>query len=146
MFVLHDVASSALAGVGLLLIIYFIPDVPCGFTATLNIILSYKFYFAFSCDIKCISTTCINISIYMLVCENYIFIHIFDISFTFYISHDGYFHKNALYIKFFNNISLPDVASSLIQISNVRSDVLSVSVIVGEEAEGNKAEICTDRC
>ena len=29
MFVLPDVASSGVAGVGLLLIIFFIPDVPC---------------------------------------------------------------------------------------------------------------------
>ena len=47
MFVLPDVASSAIAGVGLVDIIFCIADVSCGFTATLNIILSYKFYFAF---------------------------------------------------------------------------------------------------
>ena len=69
MFVLPDVASSAIAGVGLVDFMFYIADVPCGFTATLNIILSYKFYFAFSYDIKCISITCMNVSIYMLVCE-----------------------------------------------------------------------------
>ena len=68
MFVLPDVASSAIAGVGLVQIICCIPDFPCGFSATLNIILSYILYFVFSYDIKCISITCMNISIYMLVC------------------------------------------------------------------------------
>ena len=80
MFVLPDVASSGIAAVGLLPIIFSILDVPCWFTATLHIILSYKFYFVFSSDIKCISIACMNISIYMLVWENYIFIDIFDIS------------------------------------------------------------------
>ena len=82
----------------------------------------------------------------MLVCENYIFIDIFDISFNFYICHDGYFHTNALYLKFFNNFSLLDVASSFIPLSNVISVVFSVSVIVSEVAEGNKVDICIDRC
>ena len=57
------------------------------------------------------------------------------------MSHDGYFHTNALYIKFFNNFSLPNVASSFISLSNVISVVFSVSVIVCEDAEGNKVEI-----
>ena len=83
MLVLPDVASTTIVDVGLLLIIFFIPDVPCGFTATLNVILSYKFYFVCSYDMTCISITCMNISIYMLVCENYIFIDIFDVSFSF---------------------------------------------------------------
>ena len=52
MFVLPDVASSAIAGVGLVDFIFCIADVPCGFTATLNIILSYKVYFDFSYDKK----------------------------------------------------------------------------------------------
>ena len=47
MFVLPDVVSSAIAGAGLVHIIFCIADVPCGFTAMLNIILSHKFYFAF---------------------------------------------------------------------------------------------------
>ena len=47
MFVLPDIASSSIAGVGLVDIVFSIKDVTCGFTATLNIILSYKFYFAF---------------------------------------------------------------------------------------------------
>ena len=63
MFVLPDVASSGVAGVVLLLIIFFIPDVPCSFTAIIHIILSYKFYFVFSYDIRCISIICMHISI-----------------------------------------------------------------------------------
>ena len=73
MFFLPDVASSAIAGVGLVHIIFCIPDVPCGFTATLTIILSYKFYFAFSYAIKCISITCINISVYVSMLELYFY-------------------------------------------------------------------------
>ena len=67
MFVLPDVASSSIAGVGLVHIVFCITDVPCGFTATLNIILSYKSDFAFY-DIKYISVTCMNMSVYMSVC------------------------------------------------------------------------------
>ena len=62
------------------------------------------------------------------------------------MSHDGCFHTNVLYIKFFNNFSLPDVASSFIPLSNIRSVPFSVCVIVSEDAEGNKVEICIDRC
>ena len=73
-----------------------------------------------------------------------------SISFTYlsiiYISYNGYFHTNALYIKFLNNFSLPDVASSVIPLSNVISIVLSVTVIVGEDTIGKKVEICIDRC
>ena len=65
MFVLPDVASSGVAGVTLLLVMFFISDVPCVFTATLHTILSYKFYFVFSYDIRCISMTCMDISIYI---------------------------------------------------------------------------------
>ena len=72
------------------------------------------------------------------------------ISFTylsiFYISHNGYFHTNALYITFLNNFSLPDVASSVIPLSNVVSIVFSVTVIVGEDTTGKKVDICIDRC
>ena len=46
MFFLPDVASSSIAGAMLVHLVFCITDVPCGFTATLNIILSYKFYFA----------------------------------------------------------------------------------------------------
>ena len=61
MFVLPDVASSGVAGVWSLLVIFFIPHVPCWFTVTLHIILSCKFYFVFSYDIRCISITCMHI-------------------------------------------------------------------------------------
>ena len=83
MFVLPDVASSGVAGVGLLLIMFFISHLPCAFTTTLHIILSYKFYVVFSYDIRCISITCMHISIYMLVCKHDIFINIFNIFFNF---------------------------------------------------------------
>ena len=73
MFVLSDVASSGIAGVGFVHIIVCIPDVPCEFTAMLNIILSYKFYFAFSYDIICISITCMNISTYISMLELYFY-------------------------------------------------------------------------
>ena len=82
----------------------------------------------------------------MLVCENDIFIDIFNIFFKFYISHNGYVHTNASYIKFLNNFCLPDVASSVTPLSNVISVVFSVTVIVGEDTTGNKVEICIDRC
>ena len=58
----------------------------------------------------------------------------------FYISHDVYFHTNVLHIKFFNNFSLPDEASSFIPLSNITSVPFSVCVIVSEDAEGNKVE------
>ena len=83
LFVLPDVASSGVAGVVLLLIILFISNAPCWFTAILHIILSYTFYFVFSSDIRCISITCIHKSIYMLVCENDIFLGICKISVNF---------------------------------------------------------------
>ena len=82
----------------------------------------------------------------MLVCENYIFFDIFNIFSILYISHNGYVHINALYIKFLNNFSLSDVASSVIPLSNVVSVVFSVTVIVSEDTAGNKVEICIDRC
>ena len=110
-FVLPDVASSVVPGVGLLFIMFFIWDVPCSLTATLHIILCYKFYFVFSYDIRCISMTCMHISIYMLVCENDIFINIFNIFLICYKSHNWYFYTNALYIKFLNSFFLPDVSS-----------------------------------
>ena len=76
----------------------------------------------------------------MLVCENYIFIDIFDISFNFETSEDEYFHANALYIKFFHKFSLPDVASASILFFNIILVVISFIVIVGEDAEGNIVE------
>ena len=81
----------------------FIPDVLCWFTATLHIILSYKFYFVFSSVLKCISITCMSISIYiyMLVCGNDIFIDIFDISVNFlHISWWIFSHKCIVYKVF----------------------------------------------
>ena len=64
MFVLPDVASSGVPSVGLLLIMFCISDFPCAFNATSHIVLSYKFSVLFSYDIRCISMTCIHISIY----------------------------------------------------------------------------------
>ena len=101
MFVLPDVASSGVVGVSLLLIMFFISDVPCWFTATFHIILSFKFYFVFSYDIRCIFMTCMHISIYMLVSENDIFINIFNISFNvLHISQWIFSHKCIVYNVF----------------------------------------------
>ena len=52
MFVLADVASSGVAGVSLLLIMFCISDFPYAFTATFHIILSYTFSVVFSHDIR----------------------------------------------------------------------------------------------
>ena len=67
MFVLPVVASSFIAGVGFVHVMFSVEDIPCGFTAKVNIILSYKFYFAFLHDITCISITCMNTSIYIYI-------------------------------------------------------------------------------
>ena len=64
----------------------------------------------------------------------------------FYISCNGYFHTNAIYIRFLHSFSLPDVASSVIPVSCVVSVVFSLTVIVGEDTAGSKVEICIDRC
>ena len=72
-----------------------------------------------------------NTSINMFICDNYIFINIFDISVNFFfICQDGYFHKNAFYIKFFNKFSLPDVPSAVIAVLHIISLVVSVVVVV----------------
>ena len=76
----------------------------------------------------------------MFICENDIFIDIF------HISHNRYFHTNPLHLKFLNNFSLPDVASSVILLSNVIPIMFSVTVIVSEDTTGKKVEICIDRC
>ena len=80
-----------------------------------------------------------HISIYILVCENDIFIDIFNISFNFVISHNGYFHTNAMYIKFLNSFSLPDVASAIIALLHIIS-LVSLRVTVGEDNEPNNVE------
>ena len=91
----------------------------------------------------------LHVCIYVYICY-YVRMIFLKISFTylsiFYISHNGYFHTNALYIKFLINFSLPDVASSVIPLSNVVSIVFSVTVIVGEDTTGKKVDICIDRC
>ena len=113
---------------------------------TFYIILSYKFSVVFSYDIRCISMTCMHISIYMWVCGHDIFINIFNIFFNFYIFHHGYSHTNALYIKFLNGFCLPDVSSSVITVSSVVWAVFSVTLILGEDTTSNKLDICIDRC
>ena len=47
MFVLPDVASSYVAGVELVHIVFCITDFSCELTETMKMIFSYKFYFAF---------------------------------------------------------------------------------------------------
>ena len=146
MFVLPDVASFGVAGVGLLLIMFCISDVPCAFNATFHIILSYKFSVVFSYDIRCISMTCMHISIYMWVCQNDIFINMFNIFFNFlHISSWIFSHKSIVY-KVLNGFSLPDVSSSVIPVSSVVWVVFSVTLIRGEDTTSNKLEICIDRC
>ena len=70
-----------------------------------------------------------------------IYSYISDISVNyFWIWQYGYFHTNALYIKFFNNFSLPDVASAVIPLLHIISHVVSAGVIVGEDDQPNKLE------
>ena len=47
MFVLPDVASSPIAGVELVHVVFAMTDFSCQLTKTLKLILSYKSYFAF---------------------------------------------------------------------------------------------------
>ena len=47
MFVLPDVASSSIAGVDLVHVLFSTTDFSCELTETLKMILSYKSYFAF---------------------------------------------------------------------------------------------------
>ena len=66
---------------------------------------------------------------------------------VFFIFQDGYFHINAFYIKFFNNFSLPDVASAVIPLLHIISFVVSVGVIICEDDEPNKVEfVLIDIC
>ena len=58
----------------------------------------------------------------------------------FFICQDGSFHTNAFYIKFFNNFSLPDVASIVIPLLHIISLVVSISVIFSDDDEPNKVE------
>ena len=89
--------------------------------------------------------TCMDVSIYMLVCENDIFINIFNIFCNLlHISH-LIFYTNALYIKFLNSFSLPDVSSTIMLVSSVVSVVFSVTVMVGVDTTSNTLEICIDR-
>ena len=50
------------------------------------------------------------------------------------------FHTNAFYIKCFNNLSLPDVASAVIPVLHMISLIVSLGVIVNEDDEPNKIE------
>ena len=46
-FAIPVVESSSIAGVGFVDIVFCMVDIPCGFTTILNMIFSYKFYFAY---------------------------------------------------------------------------------------------------
>ena len=124
-FVLPDVASSVVPGVGLSFIMFLIWDVPCSLTATLHMVLSCtkKFDFVFSYDVRCIFMTCMDISIYIYVSMWiwYFYKCLQDIFLICYVSHTWYFYTHALYIKFLNSFSLPDVLSSVISVSSVVS-------------------------
>ena len=101
MFVLPDVASSSIAGVGLVLIIFCIADVPCGFTATLNIILSYKFYFVFFMTYNVyLLHVCIYLYIYVSMLELYFYRYLWDIFQFLNISRWIFSHKCIVYNVF----------------------------------------------
>ena len=85
--------------------------------------------------------------IYIQVCmwTQYFYKYLQHIFSNFYIFYYGYFHTYALYIKFLNGFSLPDVSSSVIPVSHVVSVVFSVTVMVGDDTTSNKWEICIGR-
>ena len=58
----------------------------------------------------------------------------------FFICQDGYFHTNALCVKFLNIFSLPDVASAGMPLVHIISLVVCVSVTVPEHDEPNKVD------
>ena len=70
MFVLPDVASSGVAGVRLLLVMFFISDVPCVFAATLHMI-----FISFICEHDIFINIC-NIFFKILHILQWIFSHI----------------------------------------------------------------------
>ena len=78
--------------------------------------------------------------------SSYIFIHLSYIC-HFFMCQDEYFHINALYIMFFNSLSLPDVVSAVILLFNMISLVVSIGVIVTKDDEPNKVEfVLIDIC
>ena len=85
------------------------------------------------------------IYIYVSMWEWYFFKYLQHIFSICYISHNWYFCTNALYIKFLNSFSLPDVSSSIMPVYSVVSVVFSVTVMVGDDTTSNKLEICIDR-
>ena len=87
--------------------------------------------------ISYISITCIHIYSY-----------IFHISVNFFlICQDRYFDINALYIKFFNNFSLPDVVCAVIVLYDMISLLVSIGVMVTEDDELNKVDfVVIDIC
>ena len=89
MFVLPVVASSSIAGVGFVHVMFSIVDIPCGFTATLNIILSYKFYFAFLWH---------KIYIYFLYEYIYIYVGMLELYFYRYLWHNFQFFNMSRWI------------------------------------------------
>ena len=70
MSVLPDIASTYIAGVEFVQVVFSMTDFSGELTETLKIILSYKSYFAFFMTYN-IYITCMNISLYILVCKNY---------------------------------------------------------------------------
>ena len=81
---------------------------------------------------------------------SYVFIYI-HIAFTylsfFSICQDGYFDINTFYMKFFNNLCLPDVVSAVTVFFNMISLVVSIGVMVAEDDETNKVEfVLIDIC
>ena len=74
MFFLPDVVSASIVCVAFMEVVFSLTLVCTELTEILNMILSYKSYFAF-CMTSHIYIECIecNIYSYILVCENYIF-------------------------------------------------------------------------
>ena len=73
MFALPDVVSASIVCVAFMEVVLSLMLVSTEVTEILNMILSYKSYFAFN-DITYIYIECINTYLYILVCENYIFL------------------------------------------------------------------------
>ena len=100
-FVLPDVAFSVVSAVVLSFIKFFICDVPSSCTPIFLYHIVLQILFQFFSDIRCISMTCIDISICIFICENDIVIYIFNIFFNLlHISHVIFVYKCIVYKVF----------------------------------------------
>ena len=60
----------------------------------------------------------------------------------FFICQYGYLDINIFYAKFFSTFCLPDVVSAVSVLFIIMSLVVSICVILGDDDEANKVEIC----